>query len=203
VRSFAAAVATREDAELRAEASLLVYLAAKDADSLKAGLESCKLEGVAPGRVTNRDRMGHSLPNPSVIRVSLMHPFSAELMKLIERPSTSMSQSGYVLSVLKDPEIRARLAPAMFLDWTRYTIRAAPSYLEGAKAYAAERRGDFNEGQRAQLDALLERLENPGKEMNKELQEKMQKEMREEMEKAMRERPEMWGPPGMRPRPVR
>ncbi|MCW1924517.1 hypothetical protein OKA05_18270 [Luteolibacter arcticus] len=189
VRSFAAALATREDPEIRAEASLLVHLAASDAASLKAGLESCKLDGVAPGRLSDRDgmRMHFDSTLPFMFRVGLLHPCSAELMKIIERPSVSMSQMGMMLSILKDPQVRARLEPAMFLDWTRYTTRVPGPYVEGVKAYATERRNDFDEGQRTQLDALLERLENPGKEMSKELRERMQKEMREEMEKRMGE----------------
>jgi hypothetical protein len=189
IRSFAAAAATREDPEIRAGASLLVYLAASDAASLKAGLEAAGLVGVAPASIVDR-RFGSRSPFDQglqgMLRVSVLHPFSEELLKVVERPSAVTSQFGAFLSLLEDPLVRARLAPAMFLDWTRYTSRVAPPHMEGVKAYATERRADFDEAQRVKLDALIERLENPEKALDPELRKEMEREMREEMQQMHR-----------------
>jgi hypothetical protein len=188
IRTFATAIATRKDPAILAEASLLVHLAASDEASLKAGVEAAGLVGVAPARFTDPRYGVRSHYDPALqtmLRVSLLHPCSAELLRVLERPSAMMSQMGTFLSLLEDPKVRARLAPAMFLDWTRYTTRVAPPHMAGLKAYATERRADFDEAQRVKLDALIKRVENPRQEIDPELRDQMQREQMEEME-AMR-----------------
>lgn len=189
IRLFATAVATRKDPEIRAGASMLVYLAGSDAASLKAGLEAADLVGVAPARLIDR-RFGMRSPfDPglrAMLRVSVLHPCSEELLKVIERPSATTSQFGDFLSVLDDPAVRARLAPALFLDWTRYTSRVPMPHMAGLKAYATERRADFDESQRVKLDALMERVENPARGLDPEIQKQMEREQREEMQQMQR-----------------
>ena len=93
-----------------------------------------------------------------------------------------------MLPLLKEPELRARISPAVFLQWNRHLLCAPQDDLEGLKLYAAERRRDFDEAQQTELDALLERCQkalDPA--ILNEIRRQQQEEERHRMEESMRQ----------------
>jgi len=63
------------------------------------------------------------------------------------------------LLALKEPALRAKISPALFLTWNRHLTKVKPEDLEAILHYTTERRGDFDEAQRAELDVWLQRLQ--------------------------------------------
>ena len=130
------------------------------------------------------------------MRVALLHPTASEaLLDSLGPPLNNGTTTGVLLPSLQDPKLRARISPALFLKWNSDLRAATPKDLEAINLYATERRGDFDEAQRIQLDGLLQRLRDraklmtpgPRNEMHRPQREQQMRENMEEMRRLMRD----------------
>lgn len=150
---------SRQD-ESRRVASHLVHFTVSDRVALEAALKRCGLEGVKPYVFRGIDflRYGDSAKRRALLRLALLHPVESEALvnSLVPQRDTGGLDS-VILPILHDAQLRARLSPAAFLNWTRYTMPAEEAELEDLKLYANERRAEFKEAQLMELDRLLAR----------------------------------------------
>ena len=183
ILTYAKALADRKQQEYLGIASQLVYLAATDAASLEGGLKLCGLEGVKPTAAYNPNGGGGTLPETllPMMRVALLHPATSEaLLESFGTPQINDSMPYVILPLLQAPQLRARISPALFLKWNRDLRVVAPKDLEAMELYATERRGDFDEAQRVQLDGLLQRLQDSAKPIDPARVEEMRRRQLEE-----------------------
>ncbi len=183
ILAYAKALAGRKNLSYLGIASHFVYLATTDRASLDANLKRCGLEGVAPTATYKSYPGSRETPEiaQTMIRVALLHPANSEaLLESLAKPRTSDYYTSAILPALQEPKLRARISPALFLTWCRQLRRSNRPDLEAMNLYAAERRGDFDEDQRAELDGLLERLEDAAKPMNPARLEEMRRHYMEE-----------------------
>jgi tetratricopeptide (TPR) repeat protein len=159
ILAYAKALTGRKNPMYQGVASHFAHLAATDAASLAAGLKRCGLEGVKP--VMELKGYGMSPETrQALMRVALFHPVSSEtLLDSLGPPEVRQANKSVMLLLLREPALRAKISPALFLKWNLHLKRVEPPDLEAIKLYASERRGDFDEPQRAELDGLLERLQ--------------------------------------------
>ncbi|MES2659747.1 MAG: hypothetical protein V4689_14105 [Verrucomicrobiota bacterium] len=160
ILSYAEALAARKSKLSQGPASWYIHLVATDAASLDADLKRCGLEGVKPAVSFNRDGGGAREKVQAMMRVALLHPVASEaLLESLGSSEHYSSSTSAILPSLQESSLRARISPAFFLKWSRH-LRALPAKdLEAMNLYATERRGDFDETQRAELDGLLQRLQ--------------------------------------------
>ncbi|OYV06791.1 MAG: hypothetical protein CFE26_04370, partial [Verrucomicrobiales bacterium VVV1] len=160
ILSCAKIIAYSKQADTRGLASHLVHFTFSDRVALDSGLKRCGLEGVKPFVTRGIDflRNGDSARRRALLRIALLHPVESEALvnSLVPQRDTGGLDS-VILPILHDAQLRARLLPASFLNWTRYTMPAEVAELEDLKLYASERRAEFKEAQRVELDRLLAR----------------------------------------------
>lgn len=162
ILAYAKALAGRKNENYLGMASRLVHYAATDAASLDAGLKSCGLEGVKPFTAYSPNNGGRVDPKlvQAMMRVALLHPAgSAALLESLDTPHFSDPTTSDILPLLLEPGLRAKISPALFLTWNRHLQISTPEDLEVLNLYATERRGDFDETQQTELDALLQSLQ--------------------------------------------
>lgn len=159
ILAYAQALADTYSPKYQGFASQYVHLAATDPASLAAGLKRCGLEGVKPAM----EIKDYGIPQENrqaLMRVALLHPVASEaLLDSLGPVNVSNTTTSAMLSSLREPTLRAKISPTFFLKWNRHLTKVKPQELEAIQLYATERRGDFDEPQRAELDGLLERLQ--------------------------------------------
>ena len=169
VLTYAKTLAGRKNPSSQGIASLYVHLATSDAASLAAGLKRCGLEGVKPAVCFDPNGGGRADPETlhALMRVALLHPVASEpLLESLGTPQASDPATNMMLTHLQEPKLRAKISPALFLKWNFNLQYVRPQHLEIINLYASERRGDFDEAQRTQLDGLLKRLQESLKPMD-------------------------------------
>jgi hypothetical protein len=197
--AYAKALADRQDPALQGLASFYVHLAATDAASLETALKRCGLDGVKPAVATRNDRPGWAPAErasletmQTIMRVALLHPAnSSALLESLGNPPSMDPTASPLLPLLQEPELRKRISPELFLKWNRHLAGVEQKNLESMKLYSTERRADFDEARRTELDGLLKRLDNPEITMDPTRLEGMRRQqrsqqMREEMEERRR-----------------
>ncbi|MES2921242.1 MAG: hypothetical protein V4819_06840 [Verrucomicrobiota bacterium] len=192
ILTYAKTLADRKRQEYMGIASQLVYIVTKDAVALGAGLKHCGLEGVKPIIAYNQDRgsEAESQTLQTSVRVALLHPTASEaLLESLGAQQMRDPMTSAILPSLQEPELRARISPALFLKWNRQLRFARPKDLEAMELYATERREEFDEAQRTELDGLLKRLQDRLKSMDPARVEEMRKRGLEE-DKLRREQQE-------------
>ncbi len=195
ILAYAKALAGRKNPRYQGIASQYIHLAATDPASLEADLKSCGLDGLKPSTYNANGGYSFTLETyQAMMRVALLHPTASEaLLDSLGPPLNNGTTTGVLLPSLQDPKLRARISPALFLKWNRHLRAATPKDLEAISLYATERRADFDETQRAELDGLLLRLQERAKPMDP----ARRQEMRARDERPKREGNDLlpWGQP--------
>jgi len=146
--------------EFRGAISHLVHVISTDADQLNAGLKRCGLESVKPSipadSIIKCD--GDPVTLRGLFRQALLHPSASEaLLKALEFEQGYPVTTTEFLLMLRDAKHRAKISPVVFLQWNRPTIPLEAEDIEALKLYANERRAEFDESQRTELDRMMER----------------------------------------------
>ncbi len=160
ILTCAKVIASSKQPEYRGMASQLVHFVSTDAASLQAGLKRCDLAGVKPSVSVNYGLLRNSDPATltKLFRLAILHPVAADVLldSLNSQRDYAVTNKAF-LSALADSKLRARISPTVFLKWNRLSIPLEAVDLEALKLYVTERRAEFDETQRAELDRLLER----------------------------------------------
>ncbi len=162
ILAYAKAIADGKNPICRGIAFQYVHLVTSDAASLEAGLKSCGLEGVKPSAYVESGATPATMQ--ALMRLALLHPTASEvLLESLGTPAAYYSNRGAMLPSLHEPKLRAKISPTLFLSWNRILRTVTPEDLEVINLYATERRNDFDEAQRAELDGWLQRLSDTAK----------------------------------------
>ena len=161
ILAYARALASQKNPKYLEMVSQYVYLVTTDLTSLEAGLKSCGLEGVKPSSASRDGSYCITLETlKDLFRVALLHPSSSEaLLDSLGSPLNNGATTGVLLPSLQESALRAKISPALFLKWNRDLRSISAQDLEAMNLYATERRADFDEAQRTELDSLLQRLQ--------------------------------------------
>jgi hypothetical protein len=182
ILAYARGLAGRGNSKYQDIASQLVYLVSTDADSLAVNLGSCGLAVVKPSSASVEGRYSVNLKTlQNLIRVSLLHPTASEaLLDSLGSPLNNGATTGALLPSLQEPALRARISPELFLKWNRDLRVVAAKDFEAMNLYVTERRAEFDDAQRTELDALLKRLGERVKFRDPTLREEMNRRQMEE-----------------------
>jgi len=190
ILSYAKALADLKNPMYQGVAATYVHLAATNAATLEAGLKRCGLEGVKPTGPHNPYGGIRIAPETlqAMMRVALLHPATSQgLLESLGPPQVG-SLNRPMLPLLREPALRARISPALFLQWHRNLWNVDPEDLEAINLYATERRADFDEAQRTELDGLLKPLGNRAEPMDPARLEQMRARQREQEQRNREQR---------------